>query len=466
MVLESPPFERSTTTGADGRWSLTLPLPARWPIRVEAEGFVAAEGWIDVVSGRFERTELRLRPLGEVSPVVSEGAATSVQRWVEKGNSHLEQGQLAEARVEYERALTELTGEPRAEVLRSVARTHYLEGDVESALASLEEALEAAPAAPESRALYLLLAEQTGADERAERFIERLETASGRPEEPPAGPSIEPPQSAPTPLPSAGEATAHRRGDQQVRFTESSPWSDLARYRERYGVAQGDIDAFDPQGGEYDLAAESFSLIVPNGYSEESSYGVVVWVSPTPYGGIRRPDLRALLAERRLLWIGANDAGNRRVGWHRTRLALDAAHNVARLYSIDSERIYVAGYSGGGRIASAASLLYPEVFAGGLFLMGADHFEPLPVWDKPGAHWPVKYRPPDEEALEARMRDGRFVFLTGELDFNHSETRQIFERWRELGFRRATYLLVPEQSHYGPVPIDWLERALTALEPG
>ncbi len=100
----------------------------------------------------------------------------------------------------------------------------------------------------------------------------------------------------------------------------------------------------------------------------------MVWVSPGPYGATRRTDVSDVLRKHHMLWVGANNSGNDRFTWDRVVLALDAAYNMNALYSIDPNRIYVAGYSGGGRMASALSILFPEVFRGSLMAVGCDSY--------------------------------------------------------------------------------------------
>ena len=221
----------------------------------------------------------------------------------------------------------------------------------------------------------------------------------------------------------------------------------------------------DPNRGRYDLAQETFSLVVPESYRPEVPHGLIVWVSPGTFGGATRPDLLRQLADRRLIWVGANGAGNERQRWYRFGLALDAAHNLQKLYRIDPERIYIAGYSGGGRISSVLSVVYPEVFSGGLFMVGCDWFRPLPIPDRPGTNWPVLYPKPGKRDLDLAKSRSRYVFLTAERDFNRIQTREVFHAFEREGFAHTTYIEVPGIGHYGPVPTpDWV-RALDALDP-
>jgi hypothetical protein len=134
------------------------------------------------------------------------------------------------------------------------------------------------------------------------------------------------------------------------------------------------------------------------------------------------------------------------------------------LYEIDERRIYASGYSGGGRITSGLAMLWPEVFAGGFSIYGCDYFNRVRLPDKPGAHWPARLPAPDEASRRRLMEERRFVLLTGELDFNRPQTLATWEQMIEDGFRHATYLDVPGASHYTRVPLEWLDRAIRALD--
>lgn len=156
-------------------------------------------------------------------------------------------------------------------------------------------------------------------------------------------------------------------------------------------------------------------------------------------------------------WIDADNAGNLLPSWFRMMLALDAVHNLDVNYPVDEQQIYAAGYSGGGRIASSLAQLYPEVFRGGLSLFGCDYMDKLSIPFKPGAHWPAAYPPPPPERLRALKKDGRFVLITGELDFNRAQTKATYERMRGDGFENVAALVIPGASHYHQVERDWLD---------
>src|SRR5207248_1721888 len=64
-----------------------------------------------------------------------------------------------------------------------------------------------------------------------------------------------------------------------------------------------------------------------------------------------------------------------KIDWIRMQKPLDAVHNLKKNYNIDEKRIYVAGFSAGGEIASTILAAWSDVFRGGVFMnAGGFHF--------------------------------------------------------------------------------------------
>lgn len=277
----------------------------------------------------------------------------------------------------------------------------------------------------------------------------------GRPEPPPERPVLPP--------------EPHREGRYRTAFTERSPLSDPGVVFGRHGGTAEDIRGTDPSLGRYELAEETFEVYVPEGYEPAGDaaprYGLLVWVSPTSFGGVERPELQEALDAQRLLWVGANDAGNPRFTWNRVGLALDAAHAMAALYDLDPDRIYAAGYSGGGRVASTLAMVFPDAFRGAVSFFGASYFRPVPVPDRPGNRWPPAFPEPPAEVVRRLQEESRFVLLTGERDFNRAQTKAVARAMEEDGFEHVTYLEVPAATHWDFIDPEWFRRALEALGP-
>src|SRR5208282_4778992 len=52
--------------------------------------------------------------------------------------------------------------------------------------------------------------------------------------------------------------------------------------------------------------------------------------------------------------------------------ALLAAQNIMHRYTVNPDRVYVAGFSGGSRVAMRLALGYPDLFRGALLNAGSD----------------------------------------------------------------------------------------------
>ncbi len=235
-------------------------------------------------------------------------------------------------------------------------------------------------------------------------------------------------------------------------------------YRDRYDLSRELMVQSDPAEGAYDLDKESFEVFVPASYEPKRPAGLLVWISPASSGGPSRKENLEVLSQQNLIWIGANNTGNDRFHWYRTGLALDAVHNMQRLYDIDPERTYIAGYSGGGRVASSMALLYPEVFRGGAFFFGSNYFRNVPVPDKPGVFWRAGFPAPTTEDLSLLRQEHRFVLITGEHDFNRDETRANSEMFTKDRFEHMTYIEIPGVDHGYGVEGAWLARVVEALD--
>jgi acetyl esterase/lipase len=174
----------------------------------------------------------------------------------------------------------------------------------------------------------------------------------------------------------------------------------------------------------------SWQVYLPENDSNETP-GVLVYVSPMDTGRIDSR-WREVMDRQNLIYIAANDSGNKIPTIRRMVLATLAVKALARQYSFDPGRINIAGFSGGGRVASRIASQYPEVFTGALYICGVD------FWKK------------DQTPNVERLLRNRFVFLTGTRDFNRRETRQIQRRYIKAGAQHTKLIVVPGLAHQHP----------------
>ncbi len=213
--------------------------------------------------------------------------------------------------------------------------------------------------------------------------------------------------------------------------------------------------------GLLSLARESFQLAIPNSYSNDGTWGLIVWISPNE--SPRVPESwDAVLTQHKLLCIGANNAGNKRDILDRIALAVVANIEMRSRFNLNPKRMYVSGFSGGGRVASILGVAYADLFTGTVPMMGVNFYTDLPSPDGKKL-FPPQYIP-DDEVLGIAKRSSTFVLVTGEKDFNRAETKIVLEQgFRKEGFPRLLYLEAPQVGHVIP-EAQWLERALTFLD--
>ena len=146
------------------------------------------------------------------------------------------------------------------------------------------------------------------------------------------------------------------RNDELIRRL-FSPFAaaDLARANDPTALTAFPIDPKD----------ERFGLYVPT-KKPDRGYALVVWVSPLDGAGMP-PGWPAVLERSGVIFVTAARSGNftSPIG-RRFPLALIAAANVPRHYPVDPNRIWIAGFSGGSRIAERLALAYPDVFSGAI----------------------------------------------------------------------------------------------------
>jgi predicted esterase len=132
------------------------------------------------------------------------------------------------------------------------------------------------------------------------------------------------------------------------------------------------------------LAHERFVVYAPP-EAPPHGYGLLVFVPPWPEAQLPR-GWAPVLDRSGVIFVSAARSGNEaEVLSRRAPLALLAWANVVARYRVDPDRVYVAGFSGGSRVALRLALAYPDVFRGALLNAGADPIgndqAPLPPGD-------------------------------------------------------------------------------------
>ena len=213
----------------------------------------------------------------------------------------------------------------------------------------------------------------------------------------------------------------------------------------------------------FNISMEKFDIIVPKKYKKGDPHGLFIWVSPSDAPSLS-PAWEAVLAEKKLIFIGAHNSGNKREVFARMRMAVDANDNMRELYDIDDKRVYVSGFSGGARVASMLGVTYADMFTGAIAFMGVNFYTDIVSLDKTEV-FEARYIPHEEIAALAKT-GCRYVLVTGEKDFNLKNTSAVYENgFKKEGFKAVELINVPGQAHQPP-KAEWLKKAIEFLDAG
>jgi hypothetical protein len=237
-----------------------------------------------------------------------------------------------------------------------------------------------------------------------------------------------------------------------VEFAKS-----FAAVARRYGVTPPLGGKGGSDRGEDD---PTYEMYVPPDYAPGRPFGLLVWVGASGFGRVPG-EWTKVLDEHHLIWVGPNNIGNDIPVLRRTYVTLEAVRQAKLHYTIDDERVYVSGISGGGRVASHAAILAADVFAGGFYVVGCDFWKAVPAGGK--RYYPGFWRRPDTKLLRRARSTGRYVLLTGSDDFNRESTERTYDAYVADKFAHATYLEVPGMGHTHPDG-EWFAKGIEALD--
>jgi len=146
MRMENNPDSgpEDLTTDRKGRWSILGLLGGTWTVMIQAEGYNISEGSVHV-------NEYGVNPLVRVELNKAKGVAggdpklEAAAKAVQEADAFLQAHQATEAREAYERALPAFEGANRLLILKRIATCQMIEGNDESAVATLKTVLAESP---------------------------------------------------------------------------------------------------------------------------------------------------------------------------------------------------------------------------------------------------------------------------------------------------------------------------------
>jgi poly(3-hydroxybutyrate) depolymerase len=157
---------------------------------------------------------------------------------------------------------------------------------------------------------------------------------------------------------------------------------------------------------DYDSTATQYELFVPPIVKARKPAPLILFISAgeTPAGWSQ---WQAACKQAGFVFASPFGAGNGTPSQRRVRMVLDVLDDIGRRTPVDPDRIYLAGFSGGARVACAIAFALPEYFGGAIGVCGAENLR-------------------EESWLRQRVVDRLSVALiTGEQDFNRGELERL-----------------------------------------
>jgi hypothetical protein len=170
---------------------------------------------------------------------------------------------------------------------------------------------------------------------------------------------------------------------------------------------------------------QTYCIALPSGFDNTRRYPLVFVFDPHGDGHLAVHTFRAGASEFGFIVVGSNVIRN---GYEQTEYALQLlAGDVARRYPVDKNRVYAAGFSGGGRVAQEFSQRNADIKA--IASMGAGY-----SFDQSGT-------------LNNKVS---MLLIAGNKDFNYHEVRSSYQVLNAMGIHY--YILEYPGIHAWPGP--------------
>jgi tetratricopeptide (TPR) repeat protein len=165
---------KQVTTTKYGKWSILGLAQGDWRVLIVKEGFMSSEGQVKVLEGGAPPPPIviTLRAVPKEAKEAAKG--NEALDALNKGNELLTQEKYAEARTEYEKAISLLEPVNHPPILRGIARTYFQEKQPDKAVEVLKQALTIKPDDPESLKLIVNLLVSQGKEKEAQEYMAKL----------------------------------------------------------------------------------------------------------------------------------------------------------------------------------------------------------------------------------------------------------------------------------------------------
>jgi hypothetical protein len=179
----------------------------------------------------------------------------------------------------------------------------------------------------------------------------------------------------------------------------------------------------------------------PQSYDGAMKMGVYIHIEPGNAAMTPSEGYQEVMDSARCIFASPNGVGNNQGDMRRVAVTLDALAQLRKDYTIDENRVYVGGTSGGGAESVLATICYPKDFRGCVDAVRDFTFlsqRCLPFAKPADVHKSKKYGQP-------------LAFVTGPQDFNYPRIQRSIPDWKHKGFTVRLFD-VPGMKHESAPP--------------
>ncbi len=192
-------------------------------------------------------------------------------------------------------------------------------------------------------------------------------------------------------------------------------------------------------------------VYVPKDYDGSKPFGLLVsMIHAQSANQYPRAEFQAVLDRRHVLWVGFDPYNGIFVPFednHET-FSLAIVYNMLSYFNVDRSRIYMAGFSWGGRLTGEIVPKQARIFSGGIAIGGC--------FTTGGRIAP---------ALDYGRENVTMVMATGDWDYNRQETYGGWDVLTYFGYRNCTFLQESGKGHAIMSAANF-EKAMTLLDAG
>ena len=229
----------------------------------------------------------------------------------------------------------------------------------------------------------------------------------------------------------------------EKNYTDTHPLVESGEFKHRYLHTNIESAMDNP-----DFNGVSIKLWLPAGYKSNESYPLLLYLKwPDVPEDIHKIFDRYGVVFASVLNTNTQ-VGSQKWVQQNAQLALNAVHNISTEFSIDTQRVYVGGVSGGAASAIHLAPIFPDVFRGGLFFASGGGLD---------------FRTVKTAYLDMAKTQARYFFATGDKDRSQQELLKQYRDFESAGFENMLLVNEIEIGHDTP-PARFFEKGWQFLE--